>query len=334
MVTIRDVARAAGVSVATVSRVYNGNLQVKEDTRKRVREIAAEMGYTPHGGARSLITRRTHAIGVLLPDLYGEFFSELIRGIDQAARARGYHVLVARAGHAGDDLLTAFRAMRGRVDGVIVMSPEFDQVSATRGLPEGFPVVLLNSPRTDVGSAHFGIANFEGAHAMVRHLIQIGHTRIAIIKGAERNHDAAERLRGYQAALVEAGIQLDGRLEIPGDFTEHGGYEAARAILALAPRPTAVFASNDGMALGALGGFRDAGLRVPGDIAIGGFDDIPMARYVDPPLTTVRVDISTLGARAAASLLEAANGNSSHAPHDETMPTTLVVRRSCGSSSS
>ncbi len=327
MVTIKDVARIAGVSVATVSRVLNGSDLVRDGTRDRVQQIALDLGYSPHGAARSLITNRTHTIGVLLPDIYGEFFSEVIRGIDQAAQREGYHLLVSSA---RDDLESALRSMRGRVDGLIVMSPALDAIASRRSLPEHFPVVLLNCPPSDAAYDSLGIANFEGAHAMVRHLAGLGHRRIAIIRGEERNFDAAERLRGYRAAVRELGLDVAPGLELPGDFSEAAGHAAAQLILGNGLRPTAVFAANDGMAIGALSAFREAGLQVPVDIAVTGFDDIPMARYVEPALTSVHVDISALGERATAWLLSSLGEPPDRQLRRETLPTTLIVRRSCG----
>jgi len=334
LVTIRDVARAAGVSIATASRALNKSHLVAEDTRTVVRAAADRLHYSPHLAARSLITSRTHTIGVLLPDLYGEFFSEVIRGIDQCVQQIGYHCLLSSARHGGPPLEAALRSMRGRVDGLVLMSPEFTGDLSRRTLPAGFPVILLNSAPAELPHGSLIVANFEGARAMVRHLAALGHRRIAIIKGAEGNFDAAERLRGYRAALGEAGLEPAPELEIPGDFSEAAGDAGARALLQLADRPTAIFATNDGMAIGALFALRDAGLRVPEDIAIGGFDDIPMARYLEPALTSVHVDISALGARAAARVLSALEGTADPDLSRETMPTTLVVRRSCGARSS
>jgi LacI family transcriptional regulator len=330
VVTIRDVARAAGVSIATASRALNKAHLVAAGTRSTVRAAAERLHYSPHGAARSLITSRTHTIGVLLPDLYGEFFSEVIRGIDQRVQAVGYHCLLSSARHGGPPLEAALRSMRGRVDGLVLMSPEFTGDLSRRTLPIGFPVVLLNSAPGELPHASLAVANFDGARAMVRHLAGLGHRRIAILKGAEGNFDAAERLRGYRAALAEAGLVPAPELEIAGDFSEVAGDAGARALLQLAQRPTAIFAANDGMAIGALFALRDAGLRVPEDIAIGGFDDIPMARYVEPALSSVHVEISALGARAATRLLDALESLSEPDVSRETFPTTLVVRRSCG----
>lgn len=330
MVTIRDVARAAGVSIATASRALHKVHLVAPDTREVVRAAADRLHYSPHRGARSLITSRTHTIGVLLPDLYGEFFSEVIRGIDQTAQGAGYHCLLSSARHGGPTLEAALRSMRGRVDGLVLMSPEFNGDLSKRALPIGFPVVLLNCPPSDTTHDTLTVDNYEGAHAMVRHLAGLGHQRIAIIQGAEGNFDAAERLRGYRVALREAGLRAAPELVVPGDFSEAAGDAGARALLRLADRPTAIFAANDGMAIGALFALRDAGLRVPQDIAIGGFDDIPMARYLEPALTSVHVDISALGERAAARLFAALDRPAAGTVSHETLPTTLVVRRSCG----
>jgi LacI family transcriptional regulator len=330
MVTIKDVARAAGVSVATASRAMNDSRLVAEDTRARIREVATRMWYTPHGAARSLITRRTHTIGVLLPDLYGEFFSEVIRGIDLTAQRGGYHCLVSSARHDGPQLEAALRSMRGRVDGLVLMSPEFTGELSRRTLPGEFPVVLLNCPPSGLPFDSLTVANYEGAYGMVRHLVVRGHRRVAIIQGAAGNFDAAERLRGYRAALRDAHLPERPEVELPGDFTEESGYAAARALLQLAERPTAIFAANDCMAIGALSALRDSGVMVPETVAIGGFDDIPMARYVVPALTSVHVDISALGERAAARLLSRLGAPADPEPRSETHPTTLVVRRSCG----
>ncbi len=329
-VTIRDVAREAGVSVATVSRVLNDSGPVNENTRRRIREIASRLRYVPNSAARSLITRRSTTLGVLLPDLHGEFFSEVIRGIDQAAQRSGYHLLVSGSHNDKGEIEAALRAMRGRVDGLIVMSPDIDSAALVANLPASSPVVLLNCFVDGDAFDSLTIDNYGGAHAMVRHLIALGHERIAFIGGAERNYDAAERLRGYRAAYLEAGLEWHPALELEGDFTESGGHHAARRIAALRPLPTPVFAANNSMAIGALAAFRDAGLRVPDDIAVAGFDDIPIARYLSPPLTSVRVSISEMGTRAVGMLLHAVEEKNEHVKVQETLPTTLVIRTSCG----
>ncbi|MDQ3696798.1 MAG: LacI family transcriptional regulator [Gemmatimonadota bacterium] len=328
--TIKEVARAAGVSVATVSRVLNDSGPVNPDTRSRVQAAAGSLRYIPHGGARSLITSRTNTLGVLLPDLYGEFFSEVIRGIDLTAKRNGYHLLVSCAHDDRSEIEAALRAMRGRVDGLIVMSPDIDAASLVANLPDSQPVVLLNCAATDGAVDSLTIDNVGGARMMVRHLIGHGCRRVAIIGGAERNLDARERLRGYRAALREAGIARDPTLELPGDFTEASGFDAARRLVRLHPRPTAIFAANDSMAIGALSALREAGVRVPEDVAVAGFDDIPIARYMSPPLSSVHVPIAELGEHAMRKLLAALGNRNGHARRQEMLATTLVIRDSCG----
>lgn len=329
-VTIKEVAREAGVSVATASRALNDKGPVRPETQRRVREVADRLRYVPHGAARSLITNRTSTVGVLLPDLYGEFFSEVIRGIDQTARGHGYHLLVSSSHNDRAEVEAAFRAMRGRVDGLVVMTPDLDAETIAANLPPSLPVVLLNTGVAGEGFDTITIDNFGGAYAMVRHLVELDHRRIAVIKGADRNLDASERLRGYRAAMRELGGEWTPELELPGDFTEASGYAAVQSLLNLRPRPTAVFASNDSMAIGALSALGEAGVSVPGDMALAGFDDIPIARYVTPPLTSVHVPITGLGALSMEVLLDALQHKDERERRHQTLATKLVVRASCG----
>jgi LacI family transcriptional regulator len=330
MVTIKDVAREAGVSVASVSRALNGHRGVTPETTERIREIAARLRYVPHVAARSLITRRTHTIGALLPDLYGEFFSELIRGIDLAARARGLHLLVSSSHDSTEEAAAALRAMQGRVDGMLILSPRVDAPFLRANLPEGLPAVLLNSPVCDPAYGVLNIDNYAGAYAMMRHLLrEVGHAHVAFVAGPEGNFDARERERGYRAAMAHyaPGVACD---VVPGDFTEESGYAAAATLLARPNRPRAVFAANDMMAVGCLYAFKEADLRVPDDIALAGFDDIPIARYLTPPLTTVRVRIADLG-RSALDRLAEQFGTSTPPPAvADTLSCEVVVRGTCG----
>jgi LacI family transcriptional regulator len=332
MVTIKDVARAANMSVATVSRVLNGSGPVSEETGRLIREVAGRMRYVPHSGARSLITSKTETLGVLLPDLYGEFFSEIIRGMDSTAQRHGFHLLISRTYADKGEIETAMRAMRGRVDGVVVLSPDLDADSLLN-LPSTIPVVLLCSISKDNGMDSLTIQNCRGAREMVTHIMKLGHRRIAIIKGSPRNYDATERLRGYRVALRDAGITPDAALEREGDFTEAAGYASAMELLAMRKRPTAIFASNDAMAIGALSALRESGVRVPEEIAVAGFDDIPLARYMDPPLSSVHVPICELGERAVEMLLHGVTHRNDHPRRRERVSTELVIRRSTGGES-
>src|SRR5688572_14505458 len=326
-VTIRDVAAKAGVSVATVSRVFNRKGPIREDTIRRVMDVAGELQYVPHAGARSLSRRSTRTIGVVLPDLHGEFFSEVIRGIDLAARQHGYHLLLSGSHSDRDEMRAVVQAVRGLVDGLIVMSPDLEPSALLADLPSGIDVVMLNS-RVE-GRTSITVDNAGGARDVVRHLHSIGHKHIAFISGPPHNADAEQRRRGFRTETRAAGTDV---AEVSGFFTEESGHVAGQQILALRPRPTAVFAANDSMAIGALSAFREAGLHVPQDIALVGFDDIPIARFLTPALTTVHVDIAELGRRAVTHVVGALeSGDGDGAKKRDVIKTTLVVRESCGS---
>ena len=291
-------------------------------------DAAENLRFTPHGAARSLITSRTSTLGVLLPDLYGEFFSEIIRGIDRGAQRAGYQLLLSSARNARDEVHGALCAMYGRIDGLILMAPDVELATMFAQRRDGTPIVFINSPVEADDARLITIDNHGGAYGMVKHLVRRGHERIAIIRGAERNHDAAERLRGYREALDANGVPRDPRWELPGDFSEAGGYRAGRAMLKLHLRPTAIFAANDAMAIGALSALREDGLRVPEDVAVAGFDDIPIARYVSPALSSVHVPIAQLGEQAMDLLLGAIADPENGGSRRVVLPTTLVIRTS------
>lgn len=327
-VTIKDVAREAKVSVASVSRALNGHGGVTAETLERIREVAARLHYIPHGAARSLITRRTHTIGALLPDLYGEFFSELIRGIDLAARAHGLQLLVSSSHDGSAEAAAALRAMQGRVDGLLVMSPHADAAFLRQNLPVGLPTVLMNTVLERNDYPALSVDNAGGARLVVAHLIDAGYRRIAFIQGPAGNHDVAERERAYRETLAER-LPDAQPIVLPGEFDESTGYRAGQRIAAMTPRPDAVFAANDMMAIGCMAAIREAGLRIPEDIAVAGFDDVPMARYVSPALTTAGVRIAELGKAALGQLTAQIDGSAAPAPCAHVrIPAELMVRAS------
>ena len=325
--TIKDVARVAGVSVATVSRALNGHANVTAQTRAHVMGVVAQLRFVPSSAAQSMITRRTHTVGALLPDLHGEYFSELIRGIDLAARARGLHLLVSSSHGDAAEAAAALRAMNGRVDGLLVMSPHANADFLWGNVAADLPAVLMNTQVAGGAHSSFAVDNHGGACAMVRHLVERGHRSIAFIAGPESNFEAHERLRGYRAALAAL---LPGSFEhvLQGDFTQESGYRAGSQLVALIERPSAVFASNDMMAIGCLAALNEAGLRVPQDIALAGFDDVPVSRCVNPPLTTVRARITELGGLALERLASEIEGPGRSAPLHQTLRADLVVRQS------
>ena len=292
--TIRDVARAAKVSIATVSRALNGRSDVRDTVREHVKAVADALGYVPHTGARSLSLARTNAIGVMLPDLHGEFYSEALRGIDGEASARGLQLLRSNM-HADQRGAETLRFMRGRVDALIIMAPDIEPERLLAHLPASLPTVLISCPDVAADHPQFRIDNATAAEAMVEHLVASGRRRIVHLSGPRGNRDAEERIAGYFCAMARHG--LDPRI-LTGNFDEESGTATAHRLIKEAPIVDALFAANDMMAIGALVAFQRAGLAIPEDIAVAGFDDIPLARLVTPALTTMRVGIAEIGAEA------------------------------------
>lgn len=335
--TIRDVAERAGVSVASVSRVLTGAGVVAEPTRSKVLEAVEALSYVPHSGARSLSTSRTDVIGVILPDLFGEFFSELIRGMDVACREQGRHLIVSSSHDDAANAAAAIRSMRGRVDGLIVLSPHLDSGELTASLSGRLPVLLMNGGDLDGQQPSMAVDNMGGARAAVEHLVALGRRRIAHVGGPTGNVEARERKQGYLDAISAAGADP---ILAQGEFTQASGFAAAAGLLASDQRPDAIFAANDAMAVGVLLAIQEAGLHCPEDIAVVGFDDVPIAELVRPNLTTLHIDIVGMGRRAVDRLLvEIENGDSAmpRAANDaarEIIVPRLVVRQSCGASTS
>ena len=326
--TIRDVAKRSGVSVASVSRVLNGADTVTDAMRGRVLEAIDTLHYVPHSGARSLSTRRTDTLGVILPDLFGEYFSELIRGMDRAARVHGKHLIVSSSHDDAEEVALAMRSMRGRVDGLIVLSPHLDAARLAEGLVGSLPVVLMNAAAVGADRPCIVVDNDGGAAQAVAHLVQTGRRRIAHVRGPLGNLEADERVQGYLRALGDAG--LGSRVE-QGDFTQASGYRAVARMLAEPLRPDAVFAANDMMAVGAVLAIQEARLRCPEDVAVVGFDDVPIAELVRPALTTLRIDIAGTGARALERLITLIQAPATGAWPDsgrEIVRPALVVRQS------
>jgi LacI family transcriptional regulator len=320
--TIRDVARRAQMSVATVSRALNGFENVSEQARERIAAAVAELGYVPHAGARSLSLARNNAIGVVLPDLHGEFFSEIVRGMDREASRRGYLLLLSTLHAGGEQATNAMRAMRGRVDGLIVMAPHLGADELSAALPTGLPSILINTRAGAGQHPSIHLDNAAGVRAVVEHLASLGRKRLVHIAGPADNIDAQEREAAFREAVAAHG--LEGRI-VGGDFEMESGEAAIRRLLAEAIEFDAVFAANDNMAIGTLEALRAAGKRVPEEVAVVGFDDIPLARHMG--ITTVRVRIAELGERALQRLVDGFSkdqgGDELHAPELVTRSTTV-----------
>ncbi len=325
--TLMDVARAADVSIASASRAINGLDNVTAEVRARVLEAATKLRYVPHWGARSLAMNRTNTIGLLLPDLHGEFFSEIIRGVDQAARARGLHLLVSGSHGDLNEAVAAVRAMGGRVDGLLIMSPYVDSQDLAAVLPLNLPLVTIASRIGAANHSAITVDNYEGAVMATRHLIENGCRDVAHISGPEQNFEAQERKRGYIDAM-RAGLPGASLRIFEGDFNEVSGYAGAQAFLAEGTLPDGLFAGNDMMALGALLALKEAGKDVPDDVTVVGFDDIPIARFTSPPLTTLRVGVFEMGRQGLEMLTAAFEESDANVPKSVVISPELVVRES------
>lgn len=328
--TIRDVARLARVSISTVSRVLNDSAFVEEDKRIRVAEAAQQLGYVPNPVARSLVTQETGGVGVLVPSAGGEFFSIFLNGVDHMAQQEGYYILIALSHYREDELAAAVQRMRKRVDGLMIMAPGASRASVSALLDVQMPIVFVNTHVVSDQIPSINFDNFGGGYLVTKHLIAQGHQRIATITGPLQAVDAQERLRGYRKALEEAGLPINPDLEIPGNFTQVSGYDAAKVLLKKDPRPTAIFAANDMAAIGAMSMLQQAGVRIPEEMAIAGFDDVSSARYVTPSLTTVRVPIYELGRLGIKQVLDLLHTRNTPETLRTQLPVELVVRASSG----
>ncbi len=332
-VTIRSVAEEAGVSPATVSRVFNDTAPVEQSTRERILDAADRLGYVPNATARSLSMNTTNTFGVLLPYLTGEYFPEVIRGLDEAAQKHERFLLLSSSHHTPDDLKRALRSMYGRVDGLVLMLPQLAAADFKEHLPEDVPVVLLNCAPGEHDYGVLSIDNQEGGRLATQHLIEQGHERIGIITGGLANYEARERLGGYQAAMEAAGLPQKDEWIATGDFSRESAREAIGQLLAADSPPTAVFASNDYMAMGAIHALRENGLSVPEDVAIVGFDDLPSAKHFTPSLSTVNARMGDLGTQAVSMLLSLMDNsveNNQPSQRVQQLDPHLCVRASSG----
>jgi LacI family repressor for deo operon, udp, cdd, tsx, nupC, and nupG len=332
-VSIKDIARAADVSHSTVSRALSDSSLVSTETKARVQRLAREMGYSPDAQARSLVMGRTQTVGLVVTTITDPFIAEIVQAVENTALAHGYTVILASSQTEPDREIAAVEMLRSkRVDGVIVTSSRVGALYQDHLDRLGVPVVLLNSHNMQSGPYTFSITvnNRHGACLATQHLIQLGHRRIAYITGLADHSDDAERLAGYRQALAEASIAFDPLLVVPGSGRADGGGRALPKLMALDMSPSAVFCYNDMTAIGLLRAAREAGLSIPGDLAIVGFDDIPFASYVHPSLTTVAQPKPEMGRQAMAMVLSLLEGNESAKVSNVVVAGQLIVRESSG----
>lgn len=326
MATVYDVARHAGLSIATVSRVYNGSLYVSAKSKAKVLKSAKALNYVPHVGARSLMSKKTDTIGVVLPDMHGEFFSELIRGIDLGARSKGMHMLVSCSHDSPKEIMTVLNALRGRVDGILIMSSVLDFSTIDKIFPADFPIILINNHKDDSNCAKIGIDNYRGAYQMVKHLYHQGCNKIFVIAGPKNNHDSLQRIQGITRAVDEF-QDLSLVDVVHGDFTDDSGYKIAESIVDNIESIDAIFALNDMMAIGCMRFFADKPITIPNDVKLAGFDGIPLSRYCSPSLTTIKVPIFELGQQALQLLLQELAAKDKNATKIEILLLPTLVER-------
>lgn len=326
--TIFDVARVAGVSHATVSRVVNGRQNVREETRQRVEQAMRELGYVAHVSARALARGRTQVIGLLAQEVDNAFFTSVIGGVDQQASAQGYDFLLCTT-HARREKEAEYvaRLSRGMVDGLLIVLP--------RGLPDyveqlradHFPFVLIDYDDEAPGCSVVNASNRRGTRDAIRYLIGLGHRRIGFITGRDNVGATYSRLEGYREEMAEAGLEVRPGDVVPGDFMESRGHAAGLELLRQPDRPTAIFASSDMAAFGVMRAAADLGIDVPGGLSVVGFDDLPEAARVNPALTTVRQPLREMG-RVAVNELLARLEDPQKPPERVVLDTELLIRES------
>lgn len=328
MASIRDVARRAVVSPATVSHVLNGTRYVSPELTQRVMEAVGELDYQPDAVARSLRRRQTQTIGLLIPSLEIPFFASVAYHIERAAFERGYNVTVCNSNWQEDGEQQLLRNLVARrIDGLFCISATMESSKIMPVLDAGVAVVMLERQMDGLDLDAVGIDNRRGAYEATQHLIELGHKRIGIVLGMRISTISDQRLVGFCEAMQDAGLPVDSALRFGGDYWAESGRRAVAYFLELAQPPTAIFAFNDLMAFGALQALAERGIRVPHDVAVLGFDGIPLSEYTTPALTTVRQPLAEMGETAAELLLQRINGDTETARFVRLEP-ELVVRGS------
>jgi LacI family transcriptional regulator len=330
---IEEIAKLSRVSRSTVSRVLNNDPNVRESTRTRVMDTIRRTNFRPNVIARRLASGRTHVLGLVIPTALSMLFTDpflpgLTQGVTSACNARDYSVMLWLAEPEQERRTIHQIANNGLLDGVIIASSLTDDPLQQTLIEMGLPFVLVGRHAANPDVSYVDVDNQNSAREAVAYLLRLGRRRMATITGPHHTIAGSDRRMGYEAALRERGQPVEAALIVEGDFTEMGGYMAAQRLAPLAP--DAIFVASDTMALGALRALREAGRRVPDDVAVVGFDDLLIAAHADPPLTTIRQPIQRTGQVAAETLMEIIEARTTQ-PRRIILPTELVIRASCGS---
>lgn len=328
MATIKDVAREAGVATSTASYALNGVPKVSEETRQKVLRAAKKLNYVPNVSARSLKLQRTETIGVFLNDFSGPLYSELLRGINKVAAMEGYDLIASSIYGKREGTVLKFLEEK-RVDGAILLCASVSDEIIKKAASDDFPIVVLDRELKHDNIYSVILNNEGGMYSAIEHLIKLGHEDIAYITGPKDSYDANKRFLGYRRALADHGYTVRRELIVDGNFEESSGYQGMKLLLASNIDIDAVAAANDEMAIGAIRAVKESGLEIPRDISIVGFDDIQLAEYITPSLTTVNHPKYEWGEIAAKVLLNAINGEK-NSMDTIMLPSRLVMRKSTG----
>ena len=333
-ITIKQIADLAYVSRSVVSRVLNDHPNVSPDTRQRVLKVIEEYNYRPNAAARSLATDRTHEIGILAPRwqndvLSSSYWSLIFLGLSEQCIERGYYASLSMLMPQDVGTIPQRLISEHHFDGFVLFHREVTERIAPALRERNVPIVLIghDSSLEDVSSVD--VDNFQGAYRATRHLLQLGHRQIALLLGQKDRQESIDRLKGYETALSEAGIEVDDSLIVEGEYSQMHGKRTMQSLLEQGSVPSAVFCSGDVIAEGVLLAAYEAGIRVPDDLAVVGFDDLPSSAFTIPPLTTVRQPIYDKGEQAANLIIDRIEGKTDEVVHVQLSP-ELVVRKSCG----
>ncbi len=329
---ISDVARQAGVSISTVSRVLNGTAPVDEETADRVRSAVVSLNYTPHAAARTLASRRTNTIGLLLLDIGGEFYTPMLHGIEAVASEAGFDLLIHSTSTAHAGRMSRRALAEHNTDGLLAFTDAVNDAELIRLHEIGFPVVLMHqSPPKGITIPMITIENQAGAQKVVDHLIEVhDRQRIVFVQGPAGNEDSEQREKGYRQSLKKHGLAFDTTLVVRGGFEANQARTVITQLLVSGAKFDAIFTGDDDNAIGVIQALREAGRRIPKDVSVAGFDDSIFARILTPPLTTVRAPIEQVGREAVHHLIRLIRGE--QVEPRLVLPTELIIRQSCGCS--